>query len=383
MDDGVPLPRATPTAQAGGSTRSLPLALQTGTRQNQLLLAGLIVVLAILIGRALIGTILAAPRFGNDLEISLRAGERWLSGASVYLPTFSAGPGAVQPFLYPPYTLPLISVLTAIPREIIIPVWVGVMFLAAVFACRLLEIPWPWVIPVLLWPPFAEGIVAANIQIILFAAFIALFFARSGTPWIARQRDLADPSESAARMGSLATRVGAIKISQPHPWLYVLRRRPLAAVAGAGVALILVLITLPMTGINLWFEWVGQLRLASDPTWDLGGIALSRFVPPGVGLAIAGLSVVAVWFVPKRDAASWIGVLSVIGTLSLHTFGMLFLVPAMLVIRRELALLAAICIATYSYEGSWAGIMICVVAFVASRRYPVLLWRGASRSVAD
>jgi hypothetical protein len=59
--------------------------------------------------------------------------------------------------------------------------------------------------------------------------------------------------------------------------------------------------------------------------------------------------------------------------LSLHIFGLLFLVPAMLSIRREAALLAAICIATYSYEGAWAGILISVVAFVAGQRWPALL----------
>jgi hypothetical protein len=40
----------------------------------------------------------------------------------------------------------------------------------------------------------------------------------------------------------------------------------------------------------------------------------------------------------------------------------------MLVIRREAALVAAICIATYSYDGAWAGILI-VTAALAVRQF--------------
>ena len=60
--------------------------------------------------------------------------------------------------------------------------------------------------------------------------------------------------------------------------------------------------------------------------------------------------------------------MSVVGALSLHIFGLLFLVPAMLVIRLEAALLAAIFIATYSYEGAWAGIAICVAGLAVVER---------------
>jgi hypothetical protein len=95
-------------------------------------------------------------------------------------------------------------------------------------------------------------------------------------------------------------------------------------------------------------------------------------------LLLAVACLVAVWFVPGRNAAAWIGILSIVGSLSLHIFGLLFLVPAMLVIRREVALVAAICIATYSYQGAWAGIALVAAAFV----YDVYLKRGSVRSAA-
>ncbi len=166
-----------------------------------------------------------------------------------------------------------------------------------------------------------------------------------------------------SRSAALSTVIAVVKVSQPHTWLFVLRNRPRAAVIGAAAAAILVLATVPLTGIQLWFDWIGQLQRASDPTWDLAGIALSHLVSPGVGLIVAIVCVIAVWFVPRRDAAPWLGVLSTVGSLSTHTFGLLYLIPAMLAIRLEISLIAACMIATYSDRGQWAGIILVSVSY--------------------
>ena len=330
---------------------------------RRLLLAGLVVILAILIVKALLDTVLIAPRFAVDMEIPLRAAERWQAGEPPYLTSaFTSPPGATQPFLYPPYVLPIFVLLAELPRALVGSVAVGVMLGASILACRRLGIPWIWLPLVLAWPPFAESIFGANIQTVLFAAFVFLFYRAGASPWKPRMRDVADPTESAPLVGGLATVVGAVKVSQAHAWLYVLRHRPRAAIGGAVVAVVAVAATIPLTGIDLWFDWLAQLRLATDTTWDLGGFALPRFLPPGVGYVVAVVCLVAVWFVPRERAGAWVGVLSVVGSLSLHIFGLLFLVPAMLVIRREAALMAAIFIATYSYEGAWGGIVIVTVA---------------------
>jgi hypothetical protein len=346
---------------------------------RRLLLAALVAILAILTVKALIGTVLIAPRFGVDVEIPFSAAERWLAGQPPYLASaFTSAPGATQPFLYPPYVLPFLAPLTGLPRFAVYLVAFGLMLAAAILACRRLAIPWLWIPIVLAWPPFAEAIFGANIQMLLFAALAFLFFRPSGQGWQPAERVIADRRESGALVSGLATVVGAIKVSQSHPWIFVLRHRPRAAIAGALVVIAVVAATLLVTGIGPWFDWIAQLRLAADPTWDLGGFALPRFLPAGVGLLLAVASLVAVWFVPRRNAAAWIGILSVVGSLSLHIFGLLFLVPAMLVIRREVALVAAICIATYSYQGAWAGIALVAVAFV----YDAYLKRGSDRSAA-
>lgn len=334
---------------------------------RRLLIGALVVLLTVFIVKALLDTVLIAPRFAVDMEIPLRAAERWQAEGAPYLASaFTSPPGATQPFLYPPYVLPFFALLTGLPRMLVGTVAVAIMLVASILAARRLGIPWIWMPLVLAWPPFAESIFGANVQTLLFAAFVFLFYRVGAPPWDPRPRDVADPTESGPLIGGLATVVGAVKVSQPHAWLYVLRQRPRAALGGALVAALVVAATILLTGSGPWFDWVAQLRLASDTTWDLGGFAIPRFLPPGVGYVVAVVCVVAVWFVPRERAGAWVGLLSVVGSLSLHIFGLLFLVPAMLVIRRELALVAAIFIATYSYEGAWTGILICAVgmAFV-------------------
>ena len=321
---------------------------------------------------ALVGTVLIAPRFAVDLEIPLRAAERWSAGLPPYQSeAFVSEPGATQPFLYPPYLLPFLAVLTKLPREVVSVVWVGLLAAVAVLACRRLAIPWRWMPLVLAWPPFSEGIFGGNVQVLLFAAFVFLFW-QVPHARIREPRDFVVSATSSAETGGLATFIGAIKVSQLQPWIYVLRHRPRAALGGLAVLGAIVALTLPLTSVELWFEWIVQLRRASDPGWDLGGIAVTRFLPGLPGLAIVGLCLAAAWFVPKRTAGEWIGILSTVGTASLHIFGMLFLGPALLTIRLELALLSVIAITTYSYIGSWVGIAIGALAFAAGTRWPQL-----------
>ena len=58
----------------------------------------------------------------------------------------------------------------------------------------------------------------------------------------------------------------------------------------------------------------------------------------------------------------------VVGNPSLRIFGLLFLLPGMLLIRRELALLAAILVATYAPPGMWLALAIVIAGMVEVRR---------------
>ena len=323
--------------------------------------------LVLIVIKAHLGTIWPLDHPGVDLEIPLRAADRWQTGGIPYDPAaFTAGPGATQPFLYPPFTLPFFAALRSLPRTPLLWLDIAMMLVAAIAACRRLRVPWVWLPLVIAWPPFAEGIVDGNVAMLMFLAFVVLFYRPTGTgPWAPEPRDVAEPGESGALVGGLSSFIATAKVSQPHAWLFVLRHRWRAAVAGAVVVALIALATLPLTGTDLWLDWIAQLRRAGEGGWDLGGFAIPRFLPPGVGLVVVGVCVVAVWFAPRRDPAPWVGVLSTIGSLSLHIFGLLFLVPAMLKIRIEAAIIAAIFIASYSYEGAWGGIVTVTVALAA------------------
>lgn len=312
------------------------------------------------------------PHLGVDIEIPLRASDRWLAGGQPYqAQAFVTGSGATLPFLYPPVVLPLLTPLSWLPRTSVLSGAFAVMLVAAVAAARRLRIPWVWIPLVLMWRPFFEGIVHTNLTILTFLAFVILFYRREGSPWRADPRDVSRPDESAVEIGALATVIGTIKVSQPHAWLFVLHYRWRAATIGAIAVGALVILALPLTGTQLWFDWIDQLRRAGNPAWTSGGFAMPRYLPPLVAFGVALACVVVVWFVPRRDGGPWVGVLSTVGAVSLHQFGLLFLVPAMLMIRLEIALLAACLIATHTTRGSWAGIILITAAYTASRFAPV------------
>ena len=361
-----------PTRQAASSDRRA-----RGEAVVHLVLAAMTVLLAVLTLRDLI----TYYPYGVDLEIPLRAAARWSSGGEPYLAgAFEVTAGPELPFLYPPFVLPFLTPLLDAPQAIVFPAWTVVCVAAGIAACRRLALPWPIVPLVLMWPPFAEGILGGNVQIVLFAAFTAVLWHGGGSPFRPRPRDPRDAVRPAAADGLLATVIGAIKVSQAHTWLFTLRRRPRAAIIGAAVILAIVGATLPIIGLDLWLDWVGQAGRSGDPSWQAVGMPLSVFIGRGPALMVTALTLLAMFFVPVGRAGAWIGVLSILGAPSLHQFGLLFLIPAMLEIRREIALVAALAIASYTGVGVLLGTALVIVSFLLATRLHIFAARRAGPS---
>lgn len=273
-----------------------------------------------------------------------------------------------------------ISIAVAVlPRILVILAWAAAGVAVAVWTCRRLAIPWPWVPLVLLWPPFLEGLMGGNVQVLLFAAFVGLLYRRPSTtgrhvtPFHPIERDLADTDRPALADGLLGVVNGALKASQGDPWVYLLRRRPRAAILGAAALGALGLATLPLTGTQLWSDWLAQVSRASDPSWPLIGASLTQYLPRWAALGITAVSIGLAFVVPRRHAAAWLGILMIAGGPSLRMFGMLFLVPGMLLVRRELALLAATLVASYTFIGLWLAITIVAGGLALGRRDPAWL----------
>lgn len=327
----------------------------------------LLVVLALVVADD-IRRLLAGYPIGVDLEIPLRAAERWLAGGDPYpASAFSAMSGPDLPFLYPPFVLPFLAPLTVLPRTIVFIAWWVLLIGAAYGSARRLGFGVIVAGVVLLWPPYLEALLGGNIQIFLFAAYVSLMH-RDG-----RQLDPADHERPAAVEGILGAFVGSLKVSQIHAWVYVLRRRPAAAAIGFAVFAMIALVTLPAVGIDLWFDWLSQASRSGDPSWLFIGAPLSIFVGLPIALVSTVLSVLAVFVVPPRRASAWIGILALVGAPSLHMFALLFLLPAMIVIRREIALVAAILVATYLATWIWIAVVLVAWALAGVDRWPKLL----------
>jgi hypothetical protein len=312
--------------------------------------------------------LLAGYPIGVDLEIPLRAAERWLAGEDPYpISAFSAPSGPDLPFLYPPFVLPLVAPFTLLPRAVVGVAWAILLVATAYASARRLGLGVIVGGLVLLWPPYLEALLGGNIQILLFAAYVALMH-RDG-----RQLDPADHERPAAVEGILGAFVGALKVSQVHAWVFVLRRRPAAAAIGLIFFGMIALVTLPVVGVPMWFDWLSQAARSGDPDWLYIGAPLSIFVGQSIALVLSVLSVLAVFVVPPRRAGAWIGILSIVGAPSLHMFGLLFLLPGMILIRREIALVAAILVATYQAVSIWVAIVLVAWTLAAMDRWPTVL----------
>jgi hypothetical protein len=299
---------------------------------------------------------------GVDLEIPLRAAGRWVTGGDPYPVAAFLMHGVNLPFLYPPFVLPIVGPFTSVPRAVVVIPWLLLLVGVAYASARRLGFGPLMAGLVLLWPPYAEALLGGNIQILLFAAYVALMY-RDG-----RQLDPSDRERPAVVDGTLGAFVGAVKVSQVHAWLYVLRRRPKAAALGLAVVSIVVLVTLPLLGTDPWFEWLAQLGRAADPTLGSIGFPLSKYVGQPIGLLVAVLSFVAVFAVPPRQAGAWIGILAIVGSSSPHIFSQLFLLPAMRVVPRWIGLVAALLIATYMAALIWTAVVLVSVALAVTGR---------------
>jgi hypothetical protein len=377
------------TARSGHPIAVVRSVFDQASSANRQLTRGLAVLLLFIIVISLPAFLAWVP--GTDLEIPLRAASRWSTGGQPYVASaFSLTSGPDLPYLYPPWLLPYLVPIASLPRTFVVGCWLVFVAVVAVWTCRRLSVPWPAVPMVLLWPPFMEGLVAGNVQVIQLAAFAALFFV-PGQSWELRPRHLGNATEpgdatsSAFRRdmldGILAAGVGALKYTQLLPLAWIARPRLRAAIVGGAALAIVALAVLPFTGIGLYRDWLDQLGRAADPNWAPAGGPLAFLVGRPLATAAAVAAVVGMFFVRGRDAGAWVGIALLVAAPSIHGYGMLFLLPTLLVLRRDLAIFLAILIARYNLYGWWISIGVAAISLAASNLLPALRAPQASEQV--
>ncbi len=100
------------------------------------------------------------------------------------------------------------------------------------------------------------------------------------------------------------------------------------------------------------------------------GPSLLRYLPAAVVAVLTVASLLVALRLRGPETGIWLGLLMLLVTPNMHDFSGLFLLPAMLRIRLEFALLAAMLTSTATAQGWWLGIAIVVGAMLAGRRWP-------------
>ena len=209
--------------------------------------------------------------------------------------------------------------------------------------------------------------VVGNVEIFLFAAYVTVFYEpRDGAPV---QREF-KPGQDFPN-GVIAAFVGALKVGQTLALLYLARRRFRSALFGGLFFGAIVPVTLPLTGISLYFDWLAQLQRASDPAWGSGGFTLSHNlgIPDAITISIG---IAAALLLRGRDAVAWLGLALILATPNVHGHTFLFLLPALFTIRRDLAIPIGGLHLMFLTGPIWLSWGLLVVLLAASRRWPRL-----------
>jgi hypothetical protein len=255
----------------------------------------------------------------RDLGLYLKAGEAWLAGAPVY----DRVPLAVRPadltnypFLYPPMTLPLFGALASLPFSLAATLWLGVSLAAVVAALRWIGLRWWWCVAFLAWPPVLQGLYVGNVAVPLFALFAA-------AAW--RPALLAIPP-----IFKLYSGITALWLLRREHWRQLL--------GGAGLVLAIALVSLPLTGLQLWFDWVEGLRVYQVSQQllpdSLYGFGLARYVPFVVVAAmVIVVTVLALQARDRLEQLARLGVATVVASPSLFSHGWLVAVPGLVALR--------------------------------------------------
>ena len=352
--------------QALGHGRSAFIRLfdQRGVANRRLVVGlGIVVGVACLLG---LPGLLATFPAGTDFEIPMRAASRWAGGGQVYPASAVFQTGPDLPYLYPPYLLPFLVPLTWLPRAPLTGLWLIACCLFAVWTCRRLGIPWLAVPFVLAWPPFAEGLITGNVQILCFAAYVGWLY-DAAAPTL-RQADF--PPARDARNGLLSAAVGVLKVGQLPTVLYLARRRPRAfAIAFVALAT-LTIVTLPLTGLTIYGDWLAQIQRVLDQ-YNLGsllGLPEVLFMTLGVVIAIT---------VRGRNSGAWLGIALVIASATVHGYNFLFLLPGLLLLRRDLAILTAtLFLGVYHIIAWWMACVLVAYFLIAANHWT---WLGYVR----
>jgi hypothetical protein len=296
---------------------------------------------------ALLADNLMGHDWQRDLHIYLTAGANFINHAAVYTtePLHGQPASGVEflPFLYAPPTLPFFGLMSELPRRAMDVLWVTALAGAVVVSLRAFGLPWRWAVVALVWTPIEQGLYSGNIVIpslLLLAA--------------------------ATRQGAGLVFGPLLKPQNGIVTFWLVRERAWRSL-GAGIVAMLVLVvaTLPLTGVDLWHKWFqGMVALQESMQYSPGlyGVGLGRYMPLWVFAGIAVLTVFGALLAHGREGLARLGLASVVASPALYIHGFVFAIPSFLRLRAEWFWLAAGLVAC----GSWPGPELALAVGVAA-----------------
>lgn len=250
-----------------------------------------------------------------DYRVYLAGGATWVAGGEPYLAeVLQALPAraAEDPFLYPPPLLPFFGVLSLLPAAVAHWVWVALLLGSGAIAFRLLGASWRWSLLLLAFPPMAKGVDSGNVTHLLLLILAAAPFAGGGL----------------VLSGLFKPHAGI-----PALWL-VAERRWAQLALGIGGLLLIAVMTLPLTGLERWIEWVislGYREQTQQALPILYGHSLAQYLPlwAFIGLAAVAILLPLVVWAGRRSLAG-LGIATIVASPSLWPHGFAMALPAAL-----------------------------------------------------
>jgi hypothetical protein len=252
-----------------------------------------------------------------DLNVYLGASERWMNGGGAYMSSVLAEwPSSARAdfFLYPPPLLPLFALLSQLPAAPVAAAWTAFQLACWYRAFRILGLAPNLSLLLLAFPPVMIGLESGNVAGLTFLLFVV-----------------------AVRAGGALVVDGIFKVQSGIPVLWLLRqRRWRGLLAGTAVITAILLVTLPLVGVDAWRAWWAGLgyRASSQALADaLYGYSYAKWLPAPVYVAAcAALTAVALAFRGRRGLAA-LGLASIFASPALWPHGFVFALPAVLMLE--------------------------------------------------
>ena len=293
----------------------------------------------------------------RDLHLYVKAGAHFAAGVPVYQQELlTARPIDLSdyPYLYPPPTLPILAVLSALPSVLVDLGWVAGSLAAVVWALRRLGLGPVVVLLFLVWPPVLQGLYVGNVAVPLFAVFVAGPVFGAGLVLSAMVKPYSG--------------IAALWLPRERRW----RDLAIGLVSIVGW----ILVTLPLVGLDLWAKWWAGIDLyrqsqAILPT-SLYGLGLGRWLPELATIPV-GLVAIVLALGGRRVAGLWrLGIATIVASPSLFSHGFIVAIPSIVGLRRA-AFWTVLAITSVAPGAQW----FVAVAILVAAWYLPALGRGA------